>query len=240
MMLQEHAPVLVVAAHHDDETLGCGGTIARLAAKGHPVTVTVLGQGTVSRDPDLGSSDQQGVLERMKAQAKQAAQILGATFVQAGRFPDNAFDSVPLLDIVRSVETMIETVKPQLILTHYAGDLNIDHRVTSQAVQTAARPMPGSFVRTILTFEVLSSTEWAPQGSPPFNPNVFFDVTESLELKIEAMRCYFAELNAFPHPRSKQGIRLLAGMRGMSSGVQAAEGFALVRTLAGQEHGEAR
>ncbi|WP_338668959.1 PIG-L deacetylase family protein [Pseudodesulfovibrio methanolicus] len=231
LMLDRNAPVLVVAAHHDDEVLGCGGTMARLAEAGHPVVSAVLGQGAVCRESAMDASEREAVEAMMARQAAAAARVLGAKFVQTGMFPDNAFDSVPLLDIVRCVESVIERVRPQLILTHHGGDLNVDHRLTARAVQTAARPLPGSGVRTILAFEVLSSTEWTPVEEPGFRPDVFVDVAARLDRKIEAMGCYESELQAFPHPRSEGGIRHLAGFRGGSAGLAAAEGFALVRSV---------
>jgi len=230
LMLEKDAPVLVVAAHHDDEVLGCGATIARLVREGHPVTITILGQGAVSRCPGMGQTQRKAMHEAIINQAEAAAKILDASFIQAGEYPDNAFDSVTLLEIVRSVEAVVKRVRPQLILTHHHGDMNIDHRLTSAAVQTAARPLPGATVRTILAFEVPSSTEWS-MGVSVFQPNLYVDATPWLDGKIKAMRCYENELRPFPHPRSEEGIRLLAGYRGVTAGLKSAEAFALVRSV---------
>jgi len=228
--LDPKTPVLVVAAHHDDEVLGCGATIARLTSEGHPVTVAILGEGPICRDVDCSGAEREAIAVGMRARAEEAAQELGATFVQAGSFPDNAFDSVPLIEVVRAVEQVVREVGPQLILTHHAGDLNIDHAVTARAVQTAARPLPGSVVNLLLAFEVVSSSEWPPNGGAGlFAPDLFVDVSEFLGAKLAALGRYEEELCAFPHPRSKENVWNLAGQRGAASGARAAEAFEVIR-----------
>lgn len=230
LMLEKNAPVLVVAAHHDDEVLGCGATIARLVGEGHPVTVAVLGEGPVCRDRECREKVREDIRERVQSQAREAAGLLGATFVQAGMFPDNAFDSVALIDVVRAVEAVVDTVRPQAILTHCFGDLNVDHAVVSRAVQTAARPLPGSPVRLVLAFEVASSTEWHVRGgTAAFDPTVFVDVTKQLDEKLNALGLYQGELHPFPHPRSEENVMNMAKVRGAAAGLDAAEAFELVR-----------
>lgn len=228
--LDPKAPVLVVAAHHDDEVLGCGATIARLTEQGHPVTIAVLGEGAVCRDPFCSEQARRGISDRMQAQATQASAALGATFLQAGLYPDNEFDSVSLISVVRSVETVLDTVRPKAILTHHAGDLNVDHSIVNRAVQTASRPLPGRSVHIVLAFEVLSSTEWAPAGKDgAFAPTVFVDVSGHMERKLDALRIYGEEINDFPHARSGESVRSLAKVRGAASGLCAAEAFEVIR-----------
>jgi LmbE family N-acetylglucosaminyl deacetylase len=121
-----------------------------------------------------------------------------------------------------------------MVLTHHAGDVNIDHRVVHDAVIAACRPQPGYSVKELLFFEVPSSTEWRPPGSAePFNPNWFFDITSTLATKMEALRAYEAELRAFPHPRSLKAVEALALWRGATAGVEAAEAFVLGRKIVG-------
>jgi N-acetylglucosamine malate deacetylase 1 len=226
-----HGTVLVVAAHPDDEVLGCGGTLAKLAAQGSSVNVAFMSDGVTSRPADR--TVHAGQLEARKAAAARASAILGVKSLTFGEFPDNRMDSVALLDIARSIEVLIERIKPDTVFTHYPGDLNIDHRRVHQAVVTACRPQPGHPVRTLLSFEVPSSTEWQVAGtSPAFSPNWFEDITATLELKLAALDAYAAELRAWPHPRSREAVLHLARWRGATVGAHAAEAFVLGRKLA--------
>jgi len=217
--------ILVVAAHPDDEVLGCGGVMALLAGRGHAVHVAILGEGATSRGPGG-----QGDVDALRDQARRAGDILGARQVMTFGLPDNTFDSLPLLDVVKIVEGVVDEIAPTRIYTHFGGDLNVDHQVTHRAVLTATRPMRECGVREILAFEVPSSTEWAfGRVGGAFNPTVFMDVAGTLERKIEAMAVYETESRPFPHPRSPQALRMLAGTRGAAVGLDAAEAFELVR-----------
>lgn len=220
--------VMVVAAHPDDEVLGCGATIARHAAKGDLVDVLILGTGALSRDHSA-----KGSVATLERQAQEAGRILGVREVRVLDLPDNRFDSVDLLDIVKRVEVEMARTAPEVIYTHHAGDLNIDHRKTLAAVMTASRPLDQGGVRRILSFEVPSSTEWqAPAAHLVFAPNVFMDVTDSLDRKLEAIKVYSGEIRSFPHPRSVEALTALARWRGASAGFRAAEAFVLVRERA--------
>lgn len=178
--------VLVVAAHPDDEVLGCGGTIAKLAGQGAPVHIAFLADGVGARGGD--SVPAQDDLSARREAARAACSILGAQSVNFDDLPDNRLDSIPLLDIARRVEALIEQHRPATVFTHHEGDLNIDHRRVHQAVMTACRPQRGHPVRTLLCFEVPSSTEWQPPGSGPvFAPNWFVDIGASLARKLAAL-----------------------------------------------------
>jgi len=226
-----HRTVLVVAAHPDDEVLGCGGTLAKLAAQGTGVYVSFMSDGVTSRPAD--PAVHAGQLEARKAAAARASAILGVKNLTFGEFPDNRMDSVALLDITRSIEVLIDRIKPDTVFTHWPGDLNIDHRRVHEAVVTACRPQTGHPVRTLLSFEVPSSTEWQVAGmAPAFFPNWFEDITATLELKLAALDAYEAELRAWPHPRSREAVLHLARWRGAMVGAQAAEAFVLGRKLA--------
>jgi len=218
--------ILIVAAHPDDEILGCGGTVARFTRKGVKAVTLILGEGITSR----GGNDDRKSLQLLKNQADKANRLIGVDEIVLGDFPDNRFDTVPLLEITQKIEQEIERVRPDTIFTHHWGDLNIDHRITHQAVLTAARPLPGSPVKMILAFEVLSSTEWGGMQRH-FVPNVYFDISETLGKKVEAMEVYIGEVRSYPHPRSIKGIETLALKRGMETGVEAAEAFELTRML---------
>lgn len=227
---EEMRSVLVVAAHPDDETLGCGGTIARLAAQGATVRVAFLADGVSSRPADSSALSRD--IESRRAAAKAACRQLGATKPSFGDFPDNRMDSVSLLEVTKAIEALVDTFKPDTVLTHHAGDLNIDHRRTHEAVATACRPRRDHVVRTLLCFEVPSSTEWQLSGSAPaFAPNWFMDISATLPAKLAALEHYTAELRAFPHPRSREAVTHLARWRGATVGVEAAEAFVVGRVI---------
>lgn len=217
------ATVGVIVAHPDDEVLLAGGTIARHAMAGDIVHVLILATGAAAR-----GGDQSGYVEQLRGQAQRAAKVLGATSVNFRDFPDNRMDTVPLLEVIQSVEAFLEEKPAATVYTHHFGDLNVDHRVTGEAVLTACRPLPGSSARKIYCGETLSSTEWTT-GSARFAPTTFFDVAGFIDRKIEALACYEAELRNFPHPRSAAAVRALAAIRGAESGLEAAEAFALIR-----------
>ena len=220
--------VLVVAAHPDDEVLGCGGTIVRHTRSGDHVGVLILGTGALSRN-GVGN----GAVETLRNQAEEAGAILGAREIRVLDLPDNRFDSVALLDIVKHVEAVVENLRPEVVYTHYSADLNIDHRKTLQAVVTACRPQPGHCVRRLLSFEVPSATEWqaGADGGAAFGPNVFTDISDTIDLKLRALSVYGGELRDFPHPRSLRAVKALAEWRGATAGFEAAEAFVLVREL---------
>jgi N-acetylglucosamine malate deacetylase 1 len=224
---QNGRAVLVVAAHPDDEVLGCGGTLARMAERGDAVHVLLIADGETSR-PNAG----RGRLAKRRRAAEAAAEVLGVSSVQLLNRPDNRLDSVDLLDVVRHVESVVARHRPSVVLTHHAGDVNIDHRIVHDAVIAACRPQPGHSVRTLLFFEVPSSTEWRPPASAPaFTPNWFVEISATLRSKLRALEAYSEELRAFPHPRSRRAVEALARWRGASVGVEAAEAFILGRYL---------
>lgn len=222
--------ILVVAAHPDDEILGCGGTIARHARAGDEVHVVIMAEGVTSRDQKRNVTSQRNELELLSSMAKEANKLLGATSVTLHGLPDNRMDSLDRLDVIKLIEKEIDRVKPSLVYTHHVGDLNIDHCIVQDSVATACRPLPGSCVQTLLFFEVPSSTEWRlPATGMPFTPNWFVDIAATLELKLQALNCYRNEMRPWPHPRSIEGVKHLARWRGASNGVAAAEAFMLGR-----------
>lgn len=223
--------VLVIASHPDDEILGCGGTMARLAAEGHDISVAILGEGWTSRSAKREDADP-GMPKRLSTASEHAAALLGARCVHHGGLPDNRFDTVPLLDVVKMIEQVIADVRPESVYTQHGGDLNIDHVVTYRATLTASRPMDGGSIRSVYAYEVASSSEWAfQQFSPVFRPNLFVDISGTLERKLQALEYYESETRAFPHPRSAEALRANALRWGSVVGVGAAEAFQLVREI---------
>jgi LmbE family N-acetylglucosaminyl deacetylase len=221
--------VLIVAAHPDDEVLGCGGTIARLVKERHEAYTLILGEGITSRDRSRNREKREKEINRLKEQIYKANELLGVKEVFTFDFPDNRFDSVDFLDIVKAIEEVKNKLKPEIVFTHSKSDLNIDHQITYKAVITATRPMQNESVKEIYAFEVLSSTEWNYPLS--FSPNVYFDIGDTLERKLKAMTEYKSELREYPHPRSLKGIEIKARQRGMEVGFYYAEAFECIRCV---------
>lgn len=221
----------VIVAHPDDEVLGCGGTITRLAKEGNQINILILADGESSRNSDKSDVDSKLIHERNNS-AKKACKILGCKSVDILNLPDNRLDGLERLDIIQKIEGFIDKYEPSTVFSHHSGDVNIDHRVVHDAVIAACRPQPGHPVKELLFFEVPSSTEWRPPGSDnSFNPNVYYDITNTLEVKREALMAYEKELRDFPHPRSLRAVKALAEWRGASAGVEAAEAFILGRKI---------
>ena len=224
------ATVLVVAAHPDDEILGCGGTIARHAARGDNVSLLFLADGETSR-PGAGTAD----IEKRQAAARKAAEIVGASIFDFADFPDNRLDGVELLTVVRRIEAAIGELAPEIVYTHALADLNIDHQTCHRATLTACRPLPGRSVRRLLAFETLSSTEWSAEAmAVRFCPTLFIDIGDHLAQKLEALDCYDDELPPFPHARSREAVEALARRRGAEVGCPAAEAFQIIREIEGR------
>ena len=224
--------ILIVAAHPDDEILGVGGTVARHVENGDEVYALILGEGQTSRfdkREDAGTE----IVGRLHDDTRQAAKVLGIRQVFFEDFPDNRFDSVALLEIVKAVEHRVRELAPQIIYTHHGGDLNVDHQRTSQAVLTATRPMKGQSVKEIYAFETVSSTEWNfAYGDAQFAPNVFVKLTkEQFVKKVRAMEAYKTELCQYPHPRSLEMLEAVARRWGGVCGGSYVEAFEAVRIL---------
>ena len=218
--------VLVVAAHADDEVLGCGGTIAKHRAAGDSVTVCFMTDGVGARGS--GSVEAR---ERDEA-ARAALSALDVDDFTRHAFPDNQMDTVPCLELAQAIEKVVAETQPDTVYTHHHGDLNVDHRATHEAVLTALRPQPAQKTASILTFEVMSSTEWrTPTPSTAFIPNWFVDISDYLDAKMNALACYDLEMRPWPHSRSLKALESLARHRGATMGFPAAEAFQLVRAL---------
>jgi N-acetylglucosamine malate deacetylase 1 len=223
------SPIAVIAAHPDDEVLGCGGTLARMVMNGCDLHILLLADGESSRLEN--NQEEISMLRNNRCiAAKNAAKIIGCKNIEILNLPDNRLDSLDRLEIIKHIEDFIKKNQPKTIFTHHAGDVNIDHRIVHDAVIAACRPQPGYCVTEILFFEVPSSTEWRPPGSAiAFNPNFFVDISETLQIKLSALEAYNDELRPFPHPRSLEAVEALAKWRGATVGVSAAEAFIIGR-----------
>jgi LmbE family N-acetylglucosaminyl deacetylase len=226
--------IMLVVAHPDDELLGVGATIHRLVQEFNcTVKTVILGEGITSRSDTRDTEQwrhelaihQQNILNAQKSIAYQELSVY--------QFPDNRFDSISLLDIVKTVEKEKETFCPDVIFTHHCGDLNIDHQKTCEAVVTACRPMQDEKVKTIICFETPSGTEWRSSADPKhFIPNFFVKISESdLNAKIKGMEAYKFEKRTYPHPRSPEALTVLSQYRGLTIGEKFAEAFVIIRTI---------
>lgn len=231
MMHRGMNTILVVAAHPDDEVLGCGGTIARLSRQGAVVHIVIVANGLTSR-MGFDQKQQAAALAVHHERARLAGGLLGAASVEVLGLPDQKLDIVPLLEITQAIERQIDRRRPDTVFTQHGGDLNLDHSVIYRAALTATRPTPGHCVRRVYSYEVASSTEWSFQKfEPQFRASVFVDIAATLETKIKAMQVYESETRVFPHPRSPEALRAIALRWGSVVGVEAAEAFNLVREI---------
>lgn len=222
--------IWVIAAHADDEVLGCGGTICRHRREGDEVSVLFLTNGVGARGPDDGGA----AAERRVAAMKCALAKLGVEDFVCLDFPDNALDTVPVLEVVRAIDTFGEgRALPDIIFTHHGGDLNVDHQIALRAVLTRFRPQPGEpGPGQILSFEVPSSTGWfGASSASAFVPNVYSDISMTWEAKRCALEAYAEEMRPWPHARSFEAVEHLARLRGATVGVEAAEAFVVERIV---------
>ena len=201
--------VLCIAAHADDEILGCGGTMAKRVGDGDKVNALILCK------------------DRWEM-AYNTTKVIGHENNYC-QFDDQKFDGYHLLEITQAIEFMIKKLEPQIIYTHWIGDLNLDHQITARAVLTACRPLPASSIEAIYGFEICSSTEW---GTQPFVPT-HFEVLSGGHVvkKNNALECYGAEIKPYPHARSSVAIGSQWDKRGCECGNNYAEAFHTYRTI---------
>lgn len=218
--------VLIVAAHADDEVLGCGGTIARHIANGDDVSIVFMTNGVAARD---NAEKKTNAISNRKIAAQLALRTLGVNDIHQFNFPDNRMDTIALLDVVQALEGVISLSKPDTIYTHFLNDLNVDHQFTHKAVMTACRPQQGSAVNKILSFEVLSSTEWNSPSLNAFKPQYIVDISKFWDDKVASLKCYDLEMRKFPHSRSYECVEALAVLRGATNGFNKAEAFHVER-----------
>jgi LmbE family N-acetylglucosaminyl deacetylase len=219
--------VLVIAAHPDDELLGCGGTVALHARAGERVTSVIVCEGESLRyGPD-------GVGQRSHTRC--AARRLGVHDVRLLGFPDQRLDTICQLDVIQRIEEVVREVGPRTVYCQHGGDVNRDHQIVFQAALVATRPTESS-VEAVYAFDTASSTEW---GYPrTFVPDTWIDIGTTLETKVEAMACYRSEVRPYPHPRSLQALRDRAHAWGVQACLEAAEVFMTVRRVV--RHAETR
>lgn len=217
--------ILICAAHPDDESMGAGGTIARLTTSGTEAMLAVF----TSAHPPLWPNE---VIQKKRLEALAAATELGIGEVRFFDFPAARLDTLPQQDLNDRLRDLVSEFQPTTVLTTHYGDVHSDHRIVFETTLVATRPLPGASVRQVLAFECLSSTEWsAPAEAYAFLPHLYVDIEATLETKIKALGAYASEMKAFPHPRSPEAVRAQAAKRGSEVGVPAAEAFQVVREV---------
>lgn len=217
---------MVIAPHPDDEVLGCGGTIARLAALGRRVEVVIVTRGT---PPRFDASQ----VERVQDEARRAHSLLGVAKTHFLDFPAAALDRVPAAELNENLASLVAASRPDTVFLPFVGDLHFDHRLVFDAAMVAARPIGGHYPTRILAYETVSETNWAaPYIAPAFQPTVFVDIGDHVGSKIEAFGCFASQVRPFPNERSIETLRALAQLRGSCVNRHAAEAFVLVREVA--------
>lgn len=219
--------VLVVVAHTDDETLGLGGTIAKHVSLGHSVFGISMTDGVGARGELLNDE-----AKRRKQASINAATILGFKWIEGGNFPDNAMDTVPLLEVAKVIEQAKKELNPTIIYTHSSADLNIDHRIVALATLTAFRPQPNEIWKEIRAFEIPSATDYGhPEITCSFLPNLSISIEDTWSQKLKALREYKDEMMEAPHTRSFEGLENMAKYRGNQVGIKLAEAFQIIRKI---------
>ncbi|KFG90465.1 LmbE family protein [Sphingobium herbicidovorans NBRC 16415] len=216
---------LVIAPHPDDEVLGCGGTIARLVALGRHVEVAIATRG---REPQFDA----GQVEQVQAEARRAHALLGVTRTHFLDFPAAELDRIPRAELNRGIAELVAQCRPDALFVPFAHDLHFDHGLIFEAAMVAARPVGAQYPARILAYETVSETNWAaPYLTPAFQPNLFIDISDHLDHKIEAFGCFASQVRPFPNERSPETLRALAQVRGSCVSKRAAEAFVMIREV---------
>ena len=223
--------VLVIAAHPDDDILGCGGTLSKFKSRGSEVKVVFIAEGTTCRFINSELTEEAKIeIKKRESYAISALEVLGIQDVHFYNLPCGRLDQQPIIEINKIIEKEIGEFKPDTIMTHSAVDANSDHRRVHESVIMSTRPGALNFVRRILCFEVLSSSEW--KFTKSFSPNYFISIEpKDVDKKIEAMKKYESEISEFPFPRSIEGIMIQLKMRGMQSSSDFSEAFEVLRII---------
>lgn len=225
--------VLVVAAHPDDELLGCGATLLKLQKSNVQIFLVYISEGVSARfEKGVSNLKLNDSIENRENMAKEYARKRNFTILDFFRYPNLRIDGTSFLDSVKQIQSVIEKINPDVVLTHFSGDLNRDHRFCFEVTFNAIRPFSQKTVKSLLSFEIPSSTEWnAPTEFPKYFPNYFVNVEDEIKDKIEDLDCYSYEMRNFPHPRSKEIVLAWSQIRGSQAGFRNAESFIVVRSI---------
>jgi LmbE family N-acetylglucosaminyl deacetylase len=219
---------LIIAAHPDDEVLGCGGLISKYQPFGVAFKIIFIGEGSTCRFLEPQCEASMMAIKQRTASVARAMNVLGIQDFEFHNLPCGRLDQVPIISINKIIESAIKSFDPDTVFTHSPSDVNNDHKIVFNSTLMGTRPGAQNHVRRLLSYEVLSSSEWAFVNT--FTPNYFEEISEDdLSLKWEALALYESEVRNYPFPRSKEGVRALAMTRGMQAGFAYAEAFHLIR-----------
>ena len=222
--------ILVVTAHPDDEVLGMGGTIAKLVAEGNEVFLAIVTDGSSAQYRASDALNE--IIEKKRLATEKSAHILGIKQIIYCGLPDMRLDTVPHIEVNAAIESVVNDIKPDVVYTHFYGDVNMDHRCVYESTLVAVRPVPGQSVREVYCYSVPSSTEWSPlSASTAFLANVYMDIEQYAQSKYAALAEYCTELRDYPHPRSLEAIEKLDEAIGLTVGLKRAESFVLLRRV---------
>lgn len=218
--------VLVVAPHPDDETLGCGATLLRLASEGHAIHWLIM----TCMQPQQGFTE-----ERIATREKEIEQVRNAyNFAEVYRIalPTTRLDTVPIGDLVRGISNAIQDCQANTVFVPYRNDVHSDHAATFDATIACCKTFRQPTVRAVYAYETLSETEFGLRPDDPgFRPNLFIDISTWIDRKIEILELFAGELGQFPFPRSIECVRAQALLRGSQAGVRAAEAFMVLKKI---------
>jgi LmbE family N-acetylglucosaminyl deacetylase len=224
-LISRIATALVLAPHPDDDVLGCGGTIARLAACGSRVDVAIVTRGQAPRFAEAQ-------VAQVRAELAEAHALLGVTQTHFLDLPAAELDRVGQAEVNQAVAGIIGVVAPDTLFVPFVGDLHFDHRIVFDAAMVAARPRGSSYPRRILAYETVSETNWSAPGlSPAFQPNIFVDISDHVDAKLKAFALFASQCKSFPDERSLATLAALAALRGSTVNRHAAEAFMLIREV---------
>ena len=222
--------ILILAAHPDDEILGCGGLMAKYLEKNVEFRVVFIGEGSSCRFDLSQIVEIDKAIQNRNKSAINAMDNIGIRDFKFFDLPCGRFDTIPIIEINKIIESEIREFKPEAIFTHSKKDVNKDHRLVHESTIMATRPWTSNFIPSVYSYEVPSSSEWNFEDS--FWPNYFIEINElQLEKKIHAFSMYKDEMRNYPFPRSKEGLKTMAMYRGIQSGFKYAEAFTLIRGL---------
>lgn len=216
--------VLIIAAHPDDEAIGCGGTIIKHKKNGDSIHLIFMTDGISARRATKKSK-----LIRNKG-LKKCLQILKPDSYQCFDFPDNEMDKFSLLKVVKEIEKFLNNIKPNIVYTHSEFDLNVDHQVVAKAVKTATRPFPEQPVKELYSFFINSSSEWN-FGNGNTAPDFYVDISDQIKDKKDLLKAYESEMRDPPHARSIDNILNTNKVCGSICGTNFAEAFKVIRIL---------
>ena len=220
--------IMIIAAHPDDDVLGCGGVMSKYNQE-YIFRVVFIAEGSTCRFSEIHESNeiQVDAINERKSSAIESLRFLGIEDIMFYNLPCGRLDAVPIIEINKIIESEIDDFKPNIVLVHSPLDNNNDHRIINRSLMMAARPGVFDHLNNVVEYEVLSSTEW--NFSSSFLPNIFIEISEvDLNNKWAALSCYQSEISDFPHPRSLEGVKALARYRGIQCGHKLTEGYRLV------------